>query len=401
MEIPCWIRTIDVCGIEGRNTRRAAENTEVFTPKILKGNDKDKHKNVYRFECPYAGQFRCSLTSLVFVMKREGKVSYKTVSWDPRLLDGLGEMSPAGPLYDIDCFDESISGLHLPHCEIFSEGDTDCLAVAHFTDGNVAIMNPRKVTETHVKMDIKHLSIFGVIKRMIFPPSPVIAQVLVFLRPLTERQRENILDVHLLPWNVPLSEVKDQHAENKHIKTSSKCCLTPGTDYHLCCQPERAIVQPETEVFEFHFGPNYHPTFEVFVNVRNTEVTLSLMDNTIRRQVWRPRRILLTATSDQEVDRPAHRQLTESEFVKKHRHHLIQKVSSVMAIADGLLAKNMITDELYSEVEVKEPHQKQIRLLFKALDSGGDSVKAEFYRLLKENEPRLVDELDSEASRPQ
>ncbi|XP_073688962.1 NACHT, LRR and PYD domains-containing protein 1-like [Garra rufa] len=246
------------------NAARPSENTEVFTPTILKGIDKDKHKNIYRFECPYAGQFRCSLTSLVFVMKGKGEVSYKTVSWDPRLLDGLGEMSPAGPLYDIDCFDGSISGLHLPHCEIFSEGDMDCLAVAHFTDGNVEKMNPLKVTEAHVMIDIKHLSLFGLIKRMFFPPSPIIAQVLVFQRPLTERQRENVLDVHLLPSNVPLSE---------------------------------------TKVFEFHFSPNYHPTFEVFVNVRNMEVTLSLMDNNEGREVWPPRRI----------------RLAEAEFVDNNR----------------------------------------------------------------------------------
>ncbi len=83
----------------------------------------------------------------------------------------------------------------------------DCLAVAHITNGNIAIMNPLKVTEAHVMIDIKDLSIFGLIKRMIFPPSPVVAQVLVFLRPISVRQEENILDVHLLPWNVPLSEV--------------------------------------------------------------------------------------------------------------------------------------------------------------------------------------------------
>lgn len=70
--------------------------------------------------CPHAGQFQCSLTSLVFVMEGEGEVLYRVVAWDPRLLDGLGQMQPAGPLYDIDCINGSISKLNLPHCEIFS-----------------------------------------------------------------------------------------------------------------------------------------------------------------------------------------------------------------------------------------------------------------------------------------
>lgn len=109
---------------------------------------------------------------------------------------------PAGPLYDMNCFNGSITGLHLPHCEMFAEKVMDCLSVAHFTGANVAIMEPLKVTEAYVMIDIKDL-----IKRMIFPPSPVVAQALVFLRPIAVRQEENIVDVHLLPWNVPLSEV--------------------------------------------------------------------------------------------------------------------------------------------------------------------------------------------------
>ncbi|RXN25369.1 nuclear body protein SP140 isoform X1 [Labeo rohita] len=226
-------------------------------------------------------------------------------------INGLGNMEPAGPLYDIDCSDGSISGLHLPHCEIFSEEDMDCLTVAHLTGGNVAIMNPLKVTEAHVMIDIEDLSLFGLIKRMIFPPSPVTAQ---------------------------------------------------------------------TEVFKFNFGPNYHPTFEVFVNVRKKEVKLSLIDNTERREVWPPRRILLT----------------ESEFVNnilRYMPRLIRRVSSAMEIADGLMAKNMITNEIYSKVRAVVTPQERMRLLWDALNSGGDSVKAEFYRLLKENEPHLVNEL--------
>lgn len=89
----------------------------------------------------------------------------------------------------------------------FTEENKDGLAVAHLTGGNTAIMQPLKVTETHVMIDIRDLSIFGLFKRMIFSPSPIWAQVLVFLRPITVRHRENILDVHLLPLNVPLSEV--------------------------------------------------------------------------------------------------------------------------------------------------------------------------------------------------
>ncbi|KAL0201367.1 hypothetical protein M9458_004554, partial [Cirrhinus mrigala] len=89
-----------------------------------------------------------------------------------------------------------------------------------------------------------------------------------------------------------------------------------------------------------------------------------------------------------------------SEFVDKHREQLIQRVSSVMAIADCLKRKNMISSEMYSKVHAAEPRQEKMRLLFNVLDSGGAAVKSEFYRLLKENEPHLVYDLESGLSRP-
>uniref|UniRef100_A0A8C1P3X7 NACHT domain-containing protein n=1 Tax=Cyprinus carpio TaxID=7962 RepID=A0A8C1P3X7_CYPCA len=101
------------------SAQTSSEDAEVFTPEHIQGADEDKRKNTYRFVCPHAGQFECSLTSLVFVMASEGELLYRVVSWNPGLLDGLGQMKPAGPLYNIDCFNGSISGLHLPHCEIF------------------------------------------------------------------------------------------------------------------------------------------------------------------------------------------------------------------------------------------------------------------------------------------
>ncbi|KAL0201379.1 hypothetical protein M9458_004566, partial [Cirrhinus mrigala] len=52
----------------------------------------------------------------------------------------------------------------------------DSLAVAHLTGGNVEIMKLLQVTEAHVMIEVKDLSLFGLIRRMIFPPCPVVAQ---------------------------------------------------------------------------------------------------------------------------------------------------------------------------------------------------------------------------------
>ncbi len=93
--------------------------------------------------------------------------------------------------------------------------------------------------------------------------------------------------------------------------------------------------------------------------------------------------------------------LSESEFVKKHRDELIKRVSSAIAIADGLRTKDMIPGEMYSKVRAAETPQEKMRLLLDVLDSGGAAVEAEFYRLLKEKERCLVDDLESGLSGPQ
>ncbi|XP_039550696.1 NACHT, LRR and PYD domains-containing protein 1 homolog isoform X1 [Pimephales promelas] len=371
----------------------SSDNADVFTPELLQEDDEEKRKNTYRFVCPHAGQFRCSLTSLVFVMEGEGEVLYKTVSWDPRVLDGLGQIQPAGPLYDIDCFHGSVSQLHCPHCEIFSEENKDGLAVAHFVGGNVEIIQPLKVTETHVVIEIRELSSYGLVWIKSILGIPIRGQVLLFLRNLTLERKQ--LNVHLLPGNVPVSEVQSRHRDKKYVETSSKCHLIAYQKYSLCCQPEECEVQPLTEMFEFdNFGQNYHPTFEVFLDVNIKEVRLGILDKTKGgKEVWNRRRIFLTAPSKAE-EPSEHRRISETEFVNTHGDELIQRVSSVMAIADSLKSKHMITNEMWRKINAAEPQQK-MRLLLEALDSGGASVKAEFYKLLKENEPFLVDDLES------
>lgn len=55
----------------------------------------------------------------------------------------------------------------------------------------------------------------------------------------------------------------------------------------------------------------------------------------------------------------------------------------------------MITSEVYKKVHTAEPRQEKMRILLDALDSGGAGVKAKVWKLLKETEPHLVDELES------
>ncbi|XP_023250603.1 NACHT, LRR and PYD domains-containing protein 12-like, partial [Seriola lalandi dorsalis] len=70
----------------------------------------------YRFRCPGPGGFQCTSTGLVFVMAQEAELLYRTVQWDESLLQSAGKTA-AGPLFSIQCPEDAVCELHLPHCE--------------------------------------------------------------------------------------------------------------------------------------------------------------------------------------------------------------------------------------------------------------------------------------------
>ncbi|XP_076843669.1 uncharacterized protein LOC143488704 [Brachyhypopomus gauderio] len=224
-------------------------------------------------------------------MEDKGEVLYRIVSWGRRLMDGLGNMQPAGPQYNVACITGSVRHLHLPHSEVTSEEHRVELAVAHFTGDNVEVIKPVKVTNTHVIVPISGLSLLSLISRTV-SVHHISAQVLFFYKPITGRQNLKQLHFHLLPGNVPVKEVHNQCLDFKHIKTSSTCQLIPGRKYRLRCG--QYVPQPQVTTFDRDYGPNYHATFEVFVEADN--VIVSLLDEK-DEEVWEPHKLYLTGSA--------------------------------------------------------------------------------------------------------
>lgn len=65
-----------------------------------------------------------------------------------------------------------------------------------------------------------------------------------------------------------------------------------------------------------------------------------------------------------------------------------------MEIADCLLSKKMITNEMYSKISAPNTTQDQMRNMYKSVETGGKAVKEEFYRILKEKNSYLVLDLE-------
>ncbi|XP_029584750.1 NACHT, LRR and PYD domains-containing protein 1-like [Salmo trutta] len=254
----------------------------MLNPEIDKERTTHNHNPTYRLQCPKAGLFQCSSTGLVFLMEGKGNVVYMMTQWDSSF---LGSMTPAGPLFSIDCPEQSVLQLHLPHCMC----DDEKLSVAHVTDGSMEIVQPLKTTATHVIINITHLSLFGLI-RDVFSFLPVRSQVLLFFRPQGNRPQQRMLNVMLLPKNVPLCEVEHQQKGSTFIQSSSNCTLSPRGKYGLCCElVANSRIQPTSGQFDYDYSPNFHPIFQVFLDGMSGKENIrqSLLDRGSNDQiVW-------------------------------------------------------------------------------------------------------------------
>ncbi|KAL0993416.1 hypothetical protein UPYG_G00107530 [Umbra pygmaea] len=240
-------------------------------------------KPTYRQQCPQAGLFHCGLTGLMFEMAGMGEVVYKMKQWDTDL---LGSMTPAGPLFSINC--PAVQQLHLPHCMCDEKVDT--LLVAHIMLGKVEILKPVKTTFTHVVVDIPHNSLVGLIKHG-YSSFPVQSQVLLFLQPPENRtQKATKLNVFLLPKNVPICEVKHQQKGSIFIQTSSECTLNPTGEYGLTYQlVTKKPIDLTNGHFEADYSPDVQPTFQVYLDcISDVEnMSLTLLDRKCNDQkVW-------------------------------------------------------------------------------------------------------------------
>ncbi|XP_051241737.1 NACHT, LRR and PYD domains-containing protein 12 isoform X4 [Dicentrarchus labrax] len=325
-----------VCG-EALNTNDKLS----FRPELLT----ESGKSSYRFRCPGPGLFQCTFTGLVFVVAQEVELLYRTVQWDESLLQSAGK-TPAGLLFDIKCSeDAALCQLHLPHCETM---DVDgllpdgLLSVVHITDDGMSILEPLQITDTHVIVEVHHLSIFGLIwDIMRLWMKAVSGQVLLFLGPPNPKTEIQKLNVILLPCNISLDEVRKQQKNYQYIMATSTCELIKGESYTVHC-PGAVKIQPKKANFVLGFGSNYHPTFEIRLPTHTKEVTLTVRDQG-QMEVWEHDVDLIDPALREENPQsgsPESRLLSvRSEFVRSVTESVLKQ------LLDKLLERKIINQE--------------------------------------------------------
>ncbi|XP_029979517.1 NACHT, LRR and PYD domains-containing protein 1b allele 2-like [Sphaeramia orbicularis] len=325
-----------------------ASTWEEFTPEV----SAESGLTSYRFRCPHSGAFRCTWTGLVFVVTREAGLKYRTVQWDEPLLRSAGR-TPAGPLFSIDSPENAVCQLHLPHCETKpGQRSKSLLSVVHITDDGMEFIEPLEITDTHVVIDVPHLCLFGLVwgalRWMYQYIRSVSGQVLLFLKPPNPRTQRQKLDMLLLPVNIPVEDVKTFVKEDEDgavcIEVPSKCILIINPRYTVDC-PEACLIQPEDADFDFNFGPNYHPMFEIRLPTNTKEVTLTIRDQE-NTDVWRHKVDLTDPAVGADTQRRCQQNISPEEKLSSVRPQFVERVTLVLKqLLDRLLTEKIINDE--------------------------------------------------------
>ncbi|XP_041650020.1 apoptosis-associated speck-like protein containing a CARD isoform X1 [Cheilinus undulatus] len=85
--------------------------------------------------------------------------------------------------------------------------------------------------------------------------------------------------------------------------------------------------------------------------------------------------------------------MADKHFVDKHGKALIQRVSNIAPILDGLLFEGVIQQESYDNIRVLPTTQMKMRELYAGCLKAGPNCKDVFLKLLEENEKYLIEEL--------
>ncbi|XP_019201067.2 uncharacterized protein LOC100697750 [Oreochromis niloticus] len=324
---------------------------------------------------------------------QEAELLYRIVQWDEDLLQPANKKA-ASPLFNIESSKDAVRQLHLPHCEPQEALLSDCLSVVHISAGKMNFFKPRKITDTHVIVEVTHLSSFGLvwnIKRFWNKEKPVSGQVLLFLEPINFRTQRQNLNVLLLTSNIPVEEVRVKYRDANFIQAPSKCKLIKDHRYTVLC-PVAYKVQPPEEDFDLDFGTNYPPTFQIRLPANTEEVTITIQGQT-NTDVWKCA-IDLPDTLQRTHSRSRLQSFPPDKHLFAVRKQFVDQVSdsTVNQLLDNLLQQGIINKEEMDSARIK-PRADRARDVIDVVRNKGEEASSSLIDGLRELDPYLSETL--------
>ncbi|XP_029949340.1 uncharacterized protein LOC115389900 isoform X8 [Salarias fasciatus] len=400
------------------------EKTEVNMlqgPSKFQSDKFDEHGRIsYRFTGLGPGVFLCQLTGLGFTMTRQGELLFRIIQWDEELLQAAGKV-PAGPLFKIEGTTNAVSQLHLLHCEP-NPACSNGLSVAHMVEEGMNILEPLKINDTHVVVDVSHFSAFGLVINFFrdIIKRPIRSQVLLFHHPTWTEDLQKV-NVFLLPKNIPLEEAKSQQRNAEYIDATSLCELIENHCYTLAC-PESTLVQPKNSKFYSSFETVDHPNFEIHLKrtTKGGTVVVKGQDGTTAWEYY----MTLTgsggtsasSSTSQSAQPPANdpslaplradvsgpdsttRDLqTSKKKLLSFRNGFIESISmsNLHQLMDELLQTCVINDREYQDLRDVAPTSRAATALIDMVRNKGGEALKKMMEALSQIDPHLYSHLNS------
>ncbi|XP_035991410.1 uncharacterized protein LOC105924485 [Fundulus heteroclitus] len=395
-KIPVKISTRPVKRLDAKETKGVMPDSSCWTELVPEENRTDAEAPTYSFQCE-AGHFECSVSGLRWVCSEKVIFKYRFCSWDGHMerIESRGYM-PAGPMMDITLITGKMMEVFLPHwiCTDDIPKPLDWFAVLHMDDCGDAVEKVSEVSSAHVKLSEPIFSPRAALMKIGFPVK-ISCNVLIY----QTNTAFLTLHVYLIPRDPALQQKMDQRETSNGYKVIRKPdpekSLKVKDYFILSSDLDAAEVSPKERKLRYQKGEP--PFFEVYVENAKGNFRLMLRPDGEDQPVWectvREGEYQSSGQAQGGAPTEAAAVKTEGEhFVDRHREELIQRVTNVGPILDGLLQKKVLQQEAYDKILPLWPTQSQMREIFSCLRAGVEN-KDIFFFILQQKEHNLIKEL--------
>ncbi|XP_048019711.1 NACHT, LRR and PYD domains-containing protein 1 homolog [Megalobrama amblycephala] len=348
-----------------------------------------------------AGRFECSRTRMRWVCSGDVILQYRAV--DGHFLSAELERLQCeriGPVIDVTVISGKLEEAHLPHYACLAESDPslkDAVKVLSFENEGITLESV-ELTRFHARILQPDFSPKTVLMKLGIPVK-VHCDLLIFMT----KKNPIILHVYFFPSDsIFAKRIKTEEKLSHQIK-----CSRPETPLQMMKQHSLEVpgasVQPKEIKLRGDIEPNFFQVKQTLVDDIN--MTLSRVDD--QKSVW-------TATIWKELTdiKPNKPESTWFQNVQKHKTtqvpanfdkaqffdknwcDLIKYVKNVNAIADKLLQRQIIQDEIYSEItHPNSTSEESMRRICSVVRKGSVTVKEILISVLLEENPNLLNHL--------
>ncbi|XP_024120518.1 uncharacterized protein LOC112141605 [Oryzias melastigma] len=293
-------------------------------------------------------------------------------------------LQAGGPLFIIESPQGSVNQLQLPHCQ--PEPPSDSLSVLHISDDGTSLLQPVTITETHVVVNVPHLSVFGIVSNLIQNfKTRIRGQALLFRDSINK-----FLSIYLilLPCNVPLYEVKKFHSGLKFITVPSQCTFYRDQTHSCHSDPGGFEIQPSEAEISANYGPNYHPLFTMHLPLSTEEVTVIIKYQD--QAIWKYK-LHLPGIEEQERQQS----FFSAQNLREIRPKFIENVSdpTLKKLLLKLRQCEVITSNEEEKVRAPELKSERARILFDTVKNKGEKASSILMKSLQEEDEFCFDNL--------